>query len=176
MYLIFKIAPKDPRFGDHRNPDAISRGVWYILNGQKNLSEQERLIGSEGMPEGLTPDKVIQWMLRTKKIYGLEKGVQCKHLVVSFGEKPTWKRKRIVKVLKKIVGFWKDRYELYWGVHYKVTEKGPNFHLHILLNTVDLKTGNRLNLNKKLWRKFKEETTKTWERALQSEKESVDRR
>ena len=176
MYLIFKIAKKDPRFGDHRNPDAISRGVWYIWHGQKHLPEQERFIGSEGMPEGLTPDEVIRWMMRTKRAYDMMDGVQCKHLIVSFGEKPPWKRKKLRKVLQKIVGFWKNRYEIYWGIHSEMTENGPNWHLHILLNTVDLKTGNRLNLSKKLWRKFKEETTKTWERALQSEKESVARR
>jgi hypothetical protein len=85
-------------------------------------------------------------------------------------------RKKLKKTIKRIVGFWKNRYQVYWAIHYNLKETGPNFHLHILLNTVDLKTGNRLNLNKKLWRKFKEETTKTWERALQSEKESVARR
>ena len=78
--------------------------------------------------------------------------------------------------MQRIAGFWKGRYEVFWGIHYEITEKGPNWHLHILLNTVDLKTGNRLNLSKKLWRRFKEETTRTWEKAMQSEKDSVARR
>lgn len=170
MSLIFEIAKGDPRYGDHENSDAIERGVWYIIHGQKGMTEEEKLRGCEGIPDGTSPDAVIEWMLKTKQVFGLEEGVQCKHLIVSFGEKPMWKRKKLRKVMKKIVGFWKERYQLFWGVHYKVTEKGPNFHIHILLNTVNLKTGNRLNLNNKLWWEFKENTTEIWTNAIQEEK------
>lgn len=169
MPLIFEIAKGDPRYGDHENSDAIERGVWYIIHGQKGMTEEEKIQGYEGIPDGSTPDSVIGWMMKTKKIFGLEGGVQCKHLIVSFGEKPTWKRKKLRKVMRRIVGFWKERYQIFWGIHYRVTEKGPNYHLHVLLNTVDLKTGNRLNLNNKLWWQFKENTTEIWEKAIQEE-------
>ena len=171
MDLIFEIVK-----GHHSNWNAIHNGVRYIFDGAIEFEDGEKFVGCEGIPEGLPTDEVIQWMIKTKQVFGHEGGTQCKHIIVAFGEKPEIKRKKLRKTIKRIVGFWKNRYQLYWGVHFNLKETGPNFHLHILLNTVDLKTGNRLNLNKKLWRKFKEETTKTWERALQSEKESAARR
>lgn len=169
MSLIFEIAKGDPRYGDHENRNAIERGVWYIYHGQKNMTEDEKLLGSEGIPDGSSQEEVIYWMMKTKEIFGLESGVQCKHLIVSFGEKPTWTRKKLRKIMKRIVGFWKERYQIFWGVHYKITEKGPNYHLHILLNTVDMKTGKRLNMSNKLWWKFKKNTTKIWGNAMKDE-------
>ena len=176
MSLIFEIAKGDPENGDHENYDAIERGVWYIYHGQKDMLEEDKLLGCEGIPDGSSLDSVVAWMLKTKQVFGQEDGVQCKHLIVSFGEKPRWKRKKLRKLMKRIVGFWKERYQIFWGVHYKITEKGPNYHLHILLNTVNLKTGNRLNLNNKLWWEFKENTTKLWNDAMKNEQISNVRR
>lgn len=169
MSLIFEIAKGHPRYGDHENRDAVERGVWYIYHGMTKMNKEEQLYGSEGIPGDPSPETVIRWMMKTKQVFGLEDGVQVKHLIVSFGEKPTWKRKKLRKIMKRIVGFWKERYQIFWGIHYKVTEKGPNYHIHILLNTVNLKAGKRLNLNNGLWRNFKENTTKIWEKAMQEE-------
>ena len=170
MDLIFEIVK-----GHHSNWDAVHNGVRYIFNGAVELDEKNRFVGCQGIPEGSSTEEVIMWMTKTKQVFGLEWGTQCKHLVVSFGEKSKIKSKKLKKTIRRIVGFWKNRYQVYWGVHYNLKETGPNFHLHILLNNVDLKTGNRLNLTNKLWRQFKVETTKTWEKALKSGENSKTR-
>ena len=146
MDLIFEIVK-----GHHSNWNAVHNGVRYIFNGAIEFENGGKFVGCEGMPEGLSTDEVIQWMIKTKQVFGFEGGTQCKHLVVSFGEKPQMKDKKLKKTMKRIVGFWKNRHQVYWGIHYNLKETGSNFHLHILLNTVDLKTGNRLNLTNKLW-------------------------
>ena len=68
--------------------------------------------------------------------------------------------------MMRIAGFWKDQYQIFWGVHHNVTEKGENYHVHIMLNSVNMKTGRRINITKKTWKKFVKSANRTWNEAV----------
>lgn len=168
MALIIKFAqPKrTERFPtwDYSNKDAIAKCVLYILEGVRKLPDNEQMFGFIGIPEGASPENGIEWMMRVKKIYGAEDGVQCKHIIISFGKKPAWKKKKYRKLVEQIVGVWKGHFQVCWGYHHKnIGTHQENFHLHIMVNSVDLKTGKRLDLNYKRWRKFKKNVRRRWE-------------
>lgn len=167
MALIIKFADKKPdkRYDswDHSNKDAIAKGVRYIYKGLEHLPSNEKLFGFVGIPEGATLEQAIDWMMKAKQIHGAEEGIQCKHIIISFGKKPDWKKKKFVKLVNKIVGIWKGRFQVCWGFHHKIIGTAKeNFHLHLLVNTVDMKTGNRLNLDYRRWRKFKNNVKRKW--------------
>ena len=59
---------------------------------------------------------------------------------------------------------WKGRFQVCWGYHHEnVGTPQENFHLHMMVNTVDMKTGKRLDLDYKRWRKFKKNAKRKWE-------------
>ena len=168
MALIIKFAkPKrTDRFPtwDHSNADAVSKCVHYIYKGVTDLPEEEQMFGFIGIPDGVSLEEAIEWMMMAKKIHGAEEGVQCKHIVVSFGKKPEWKNKKFKKLAEKIIGIWEGRFQVCWGYHHEnIGTPKENFHLHVIVNSVDLKTGKRLDLNYKRWRKFKKNAKRKWE-------------
>lgn len=168
MSLIIKFAkPKrNDRFPtwDYSNKDAVEKCVHYIRNGMSDLPEEEQLFGFIGIPEGVSIGQAIAWMIKAKKIHGAEEGVQCRHVIISFGKKPEWKKKKFVKLVEKIVGIWKGRFQVCWGYHHEnVGTPRENFHLHLMVNSVDMKTGKRLDLDYKRWRKFKKNAKRKWE-------------
>lgn len=178
MAVIIKFAPRDKKgkfgYGDHTNKDAVARGVYYINNKVHELPKEEQLFGFMGIPEGASLDQAITWMMKAKQIYGAEDGVQVKHIIISFGKKPECKKRKLKKYVEQVVGIWKGRYQICWGFHHKNKgSKKENFHLHILVNTVDMKNGKRLDLNYKRWNKFKKNATKKWETIMSQEKSTI---
>lgn len=81
-----------------------------------------------------------------------------------FREKTAWKKKKYRKLVEQIVGVWKGHFQVCWGYHHKnIGTPQENFHLHIMVNSIDLKTGKRLDLNYKRWRQFKKNVRRKWE-------------
>lgn len=129
-----------------------------------DLPEEEQLFGFIGIPEGVSIGQAIAWMIKAKKIHGAEEGVQCRHVIISFGKKTGVEKKKFVKLVEKIVGIWKGRFQVCWGYHHEnVGTPRENFHLHLMVNSVDMKTGKRLDLDYKRWRKFKKNAKRKWE-------------
>lgn len=168
MALIIKFAEPQctDRFPtwDYSNADAVAKCVRYIYDGVAKLPKEEQMFGFVGIPEGVSQEKAIEWMMMAKKIHRAEEGIQCKHILVSFGKKPEWEKKKFRKFAEKIIGIWEGRFQVCWGYHHKnVGTYKENFHLHIMVNSVDLKTGKRLDLNYRRWRKFKKNVRRKWE-------------
>lgn len=168
MSLIIKFAkPKrTDRFPtwDYSNKDAVAKCVRYIYEGVTNLPQEDQMFGFIGIPDDVSLEKGIEWMMLAKKIHGVEDGVQCKHIIISFGKKPEWKKKKCRKFVERIVGIWKGRFQICWGYHHEhIGTPKENFHLHIMVNSVDMKTGKRLDLNYKRWWKFKKNVKRKWE-------------
>ena len=170
MSLIMKIVS-----GKHINPEAVANVIRYIHAGAMKLPEHERLFGCVGFPADSDPESVIQGMMMTKRIFEAEDGVQCKHFVVSFGERPRLSRKKRRKLMMRIAGYWKDQYQIFWGVHHNVTETGENYHIHIMLNSVNMKTGRRINITKKKWKKFVKSANRTWSEAVKHLEQPAER-
>ena len=168
MAVIIKFAKPDKKYKydsyDHTNKDAVAKGIRYIHKGLSDLPKDEQLFGFVGIPEGSSPEQAIDWMMKTKRIYGAEDGVQCRHIIISFGKKPLLKKKKFKKLAEQIVGIWKGHFQVCWGYHYEnIGTPEENFQLHILVNSIDIKTGKRLDLNYTRWNKFKRNVQKKWD-------------
>lgn len=146
------------------NLDAVYNVVHYILRGAEELPISHRLYGSEGIKDKATPDSIINEMMHTKKVFGHIDGCQCKHLVLIFEGMPNLSRRKIRRKIERTVGYWKKKYQLFWGVHCAPTkiEGRFNWHVHLMLNNVDMMTGNRLKITNKVKRDFEKHITKIW--------------
>lgn len=165
MVIVVKMVPKK-----YLSKQSVSNVVWYIYRGAMDLPEEERITGSSGLLCGYNPQAVIQEMMQTKRLYEAEDGNQLKHIVISFGEKLDLPRKKMRRLIERTVGFWKERYQMYYGVHYHENDKGePNFHIHIMLNTVNMKNGGKMDSDLHDWYTFCKKTRRTWEKALKEE-------
>ena len=146
------------------NRGAVRKVVYYINRGAKKLPPNEQIIGTVGIFNGDRPKSVINEMLSTKKIFDATDGVQLRHIVISFGTKLNLPRKKIRKMILRTVGIWKDRYQMFYGIHYEVNENGmPNYHLHLMVNSVDMITGNKMDLKLRDWVKFCKQTRRIWQ-------------
>lgn len=150
--------------GQYLNRGAIRKVVYYINRGAKHLPPNEQIIGSSGIFSGDTPKNVIKEMLETKRIFDATDGVQLRHIVISFGTKLNLPRKKIRKLILRTIGQWKNRFQMFYGMHYEVNDSGqPNYHLHLMLNSVDMRTGRKMDLKLKEWIKFCKKTRRIWQ-------------
>ena len=149
--------------GDYLNSDAVENLIRYIHRGACMLPEKDRMFESMGCFSD-EPDDVIENMMQTKRIFDAKDGVQCKHIVIAIGKKPNLSKKKLKKRIRRTVGFWKDRYQLFWGVHHNhPNEEKENFHIHLAINSVNMINGNKVNITKKTFRKFKKAAKRIWE-------------
>lgn len=162
MEVIVKIV--DERY---LNKGAVRKVVYYIHRGARWLPPNEQIVGSVGLFCGDKPKDVIREMRETKRIFDAADGVQLKHIVVSFGTKLNLPRKKIRKLILRTLGQWKDRYQMYYGMHYEVNDEGfPNYHLHLMVNSVDMITGKKMDLKRKEWKKFCKQTKRIWQEVV----------
>ena len=149
--------------GMHINQEALPNAINYIMRGVNKLPKKERLYGYSGIYNSGSIEEVIQEMMATKRIMQQEDGVQCKHFVISFRSKPKLDRKKLIRKIERSVGFWKRRFQLFWGVHCVSDKNGDdNWHVHLVLNSVDMVNGKKIDISGKLIRKFKKEIKDLW--------------
>ena len=149
------------------NKGAVRKVVHYINRGAMWLPPNERIVGSVSIFCGDKPKDVINEMLETKRIFDAADGVQLKHIVISFGIKLNLPRKKIRKLILRTIGQWKGRYQMFYGMHYEVNDEGkPNYHLHLMVNSVDLITGRKIDLKPKEWKKFCKQTKRIWQNVV----------
>lgn len=149
--------------GSYTNRDALPNAINYVMRGVNELQEKDRLYGYSGIYNSGSIEELIQEMMETKRIMQQEDGVQCKHFVINFRSKPQLDRKKLIRRIERSVNFWKRRYQLFWGVHCVPDKEGnDNWHVHLVLNSVDMTTGNKINISGKLMRKFKKGVKELW--------------
>ena len=85
------------------------------------------------------------------------------HFVLSFPSRPKLSQKKLRKKIEKTLGFWREHYQFFWGMHCKITTKGTeNYHIHVILNSVDFVTGNKLDISMDLRKKFQRYARRMW--------------
>ena len=158
--IIKLISGKDKKY---MNPDALSNVVQYIYNGVIKLPPRQQIWGCIGVIHDSDPDSIIHEMISTKKDYALCGGVQCKHFMVSLGNMPKLKRKQIIKKIRKMLMLFSDKYQIFYGVHYKINEFGwENYHIHIMLNSIDMNRKRKISITKQDLSDFKKRVWKIW--------------
>lgn len=140
----------------YHNPDAVEKVIYYILRKEARANGIDNIRGSIGT-YGKDPQGIIKDFYKLKKLYHQEKGVQIKHIIISFGKRPDLATKKIKKMLTKILGYFSHKYQLVYAVH----EDTDNYHLHIALNSVDY-WGNKINIRAEDKRQFQIQLDKIW--------------
>ena len=152
---IFKIIKKKQPHA-YRNKDALEKVIGYVL--RKTARLEDDLWGSIGT-FGKSFSSMIEDFRKVKRLYDKEDGLQLKHLILSWGERPDLPRKKIRKLIKRTLAFWGEEYQLIYAVH---EDKLPNgYHMHIVLNSVSNK-GNKIQITSKRLSKFKKHFNKIW--------------
>ena len=78
-------------------------------------------------------------MLAVKQYFGKTSGNPLVHIVVSF-DGPTNTAEYAAYAAPLIAGYFKDNYQVMWGVH-PADSDSSHYHTHILLNSVNLMNG-----------------------------------
>lgn len=164
MDVRVKFAKPKKGQANYLNANAVNNVVKYIFRGANYLPEHQRLYGCEGIINTDSVESIISEMMHTKKIFGHVDGSQCRHLVIFFEGRPHLSRKQIRRKIERAVGFWKRKYQLYWGVHYAPTKEDGrmNWHIHLMLNNIDMVTGNRVKVTKKDRQEFQKQAKRIW--------------
>lgn len=151
--VIFKIAGEP---GDYRNKAAVKKVVKYVLNPEKR--PEHDLWGSMGIVNK-SEEGIIKDFLKLKRLYDKEDELQVKHLILSWGEKPDLRRKKMRKLIKRTLSFWGMEYQVVYAVH---EDKMPDgYHMHIVLNSVS-NTGKKIQITGKKLRKFGRKFNNIW--------------
>ena len=147
----------------YMNANAVSNVVHYIYRGALECSDRKRIYGSIGMINQSDPEKIIQEMMETKKIYNLTHGVQCKHMTVSLGKAPNLSRKKIIKKIRKMLHPFADKYQIFYGVHDNNILPGlENYHIHVMLNSIDMNRRRKISISPKEYQRFYDGVQKIW--------------
>ena len=77
----------------YHNPDAVEKVIYYILRKEARANGIDNIRGSIGT-YGKDPQGIIKDFYKLKKLYHQEKGVQIKHIIISFGKRPDLPRRK----------------------------------------------------------------------------------
>ena len=150
---IFKIVGEADNY---KNADAVEKVIKYVLKREKR--REQDLWGSMGTinksEEGIMAD-----LHKIKRLYEKEDGLQLKHLMLSWGQKPDLPRKKMRKLIRRTLSFWGMEYQVIYAVH---EDKMPDkYHMHIVLNSVS-NTGKKIQITGKKLYRFKRKFNNIW--------------
>ena len=142
--------------GDYKNADAVEKEIKYVLKLEKR--REQDLWGSMGTinksEEGIMAD-----FHKLKRLYEKEDGLQLKHLILSWGQKPDLPRKKMRKLIRRTLSFWGMEYQVVYAVH---EDKMPDkYHMYIVLNSVS-NTGKKIQITGKKLYRFKRKFNNIW--------------
>ena len=151
---------------DYKNKGAVKKLIEYILRDY--VRNQDNLFGTVGVFHS-DMKGIISDFKKVKKIFHKQDGVQMKHFVISFGDRPVMSRKKLVDNLKKTAGFWGERFQVVYAVH----ENTKHWHIHLGVNSVGY-NGERINITNKEMKKFNKQVKKIWLYNAEYMKQDVD--
>ena len=77
----------------YHNPDSVEKLIRYILRKNARADGIDNIRGSIGT-YSKDPQGIINDFYKLKKLYHQEKGVQIKHIIISFGKRPDLPRRK----------------------------------------------------------------------------------
>lgn len=158
--------------GEFTSRYTIRNEIGYIIRKMEEIPDDRRIFGAFGTVCSDDPQKIIHEFMALKRALGHDKGRLAEHIVLSFGEKPPLDQRTTEKTVRKIVGFWAKKYQVFFGVHEHANELGqPNWHIHILISLSDLTTGKKGDILNKTLLKFKKKAERAFRKTLERERE-----
>lgn len=151
---VFKIVDGDA--GAYKNPDAVENVIRYIF--REDARKKDNIWGSVGT-YNKSIEGVIEDFQKMKRLHHKEDGVQIKHMILSFGERPDLPKKKIKKLLLQTIIFWGKDYQMVYAVH---EDKGlDKYHVHIALNSVS-NDGKKVSIRNKDLKNFRKNFNRIW--------------
>lgn len=141
---------------DYQSKAAVENVIRYVLN--ENKRNTDNIWGSVGTCFK-HQDGIIEDFYKLKRLYDKKDGLQVKHLVLSWGKRPSLPRKKMRKLIKQTVGFFGKNYQTVYAIHENKQPDG--YHMHIVLNSVS-NHGFKIKLTGKELNKFKKKFNDIW--------------
>ena len=125
---------------------ALIRSLHYVENEEK--TEQKLLV--DGI--NCDPEFAAEQMMNTKELYGKTDGIVAYHGYISFRPdevEPKQAQKIAMEIADKM---WGDNYEIVVATHMNA----HCVHCHIVINSVSMTDGRKMNENKAMYQKFRQ--------------------
>ena len=133
--------------GEYQNEDAMDNLINYALNKEKMPS---CCFGGRG----ISLENPLQSMNAIKNTYGQNAGKQAEHFVLAFDESeyPNLTLEKIYRVCYDICEFFKSVQVLFAlhevkNTYYSEDYDDDAIHVHFVVNTVNLQTGNKFRID-----------------------------
>lgn len=149
--------------GSYTNDNAAGNVIKYVLRESARTDDIAcgkhcfNLYGYSGCVHH-SAEGAIRDFMKLKKIYRKEKGVQVKHMVISFPVKRVdISKDKLKKLLKKTISAFGMKYQMVYALH----EDTDSLHIHMAINSVCL-DGSKFSMdNKEQWN-INESVEKIW--------------
>ena len=131
--------------GKYKDCDAKCDVVNYILRKDKTSEEYS------GVSQNVDEFNVVDSMNEVSEKFGKTKGVQLRHMIMSFSQEELSDVDSVNEIGKKVMNKIGEEYQTVYAVH---TDK-PHLHIHLVFNSVSHIDGHRYYGTKKEFGKFK---------------------
>ena len=146
-YAADKRKTDEARFSDGER--ALLRSIHYAEDEDKTLLADEQKLLVEGI--NCDPDYAVQQMTDTKELYGKTGGIVAYHAYVSFKPDEVTAQQAQEIGMEIANEVWGKDYEMIVATH----QNARCMHCHIVLNSVSMTDGKKMNENKAMYNRFR---------------------
>ena len=147
-YAADKRKTDEARFSDGER--ALLRSIHYAEDENKTLLAEEKKLLVEGI--NCDPEYAVQQMTDTKELYGKTGGIVAYHAYVSFKPDEVTAQQAQKIGMEIAQEMWGRDYELIVATH----QNARCMHCHIVINSVSMTDGKKMNENKAMYNRFRE--------------------
>ena len=147
-YAADKRKTDEARFSD--GECALLRSIHYAEDENKTMLQSEQKLLVEGI--NCDPDYAVQQMTDTKELYGKTGGIVAYHAYVSFKPDEVTAQQAQEIGMEIAKEMWGNDYEIIVATH----QNAHCMHCHIVINSVSMTDGKKMNENKAMYNRFRE--------------------
>jgi len=129
---------------------ALLRSIHYAEDESKTMLQSEQKLLVEGI--NCDPEYAVQQMTDTKELYGKTGGIVAYHAYVSFKPDEVTAQQAQEIGMEIAREMWGRDYELIVATH----QNARCMHCHIVINSVSMTDGKKMNENKAMYNRFRE--------------------
>ena len=158
-YAADKRKTDEARYSDGER--ALLRSIHYAEDENKTMLQSEQKLLVEGI--NCDPEYAVQQMTDTKELYGKTGGIVAYHAYVSFKPDEVTAQQAQEIGMQIAKEMWGKDYEMIVATH----QNARCMHCHIVINSVSMTNGKKMNENKAMYNRFRSTTDRIcFERGL----------
>lgn len=147
-YAADKRKTDEARYSDGER--ALLRSIHYAEDESKTMLQSEQKLLVEGI--NCDPEYAVQQMTDTKELYGKTGGIVAYHAYVSFKPDEVTAQQAQEIGMEIAREMWGKDYEMIVATH----QNARCMHCHIVINSVSMTDGKKMNENKAMYNRFRE--------------------